>query len=143
MEQLAEPLCACDPGWAMLPLRLALGGILAHAGWGKYRRGVGGFGDWLGELGYPLPRASARLVAALELLGGLALIAGLLAHWVALPLIATMAAAAWTNAVKLRLPFAGNESAQGYELDLLMIAALAALVLGGSGPLSADALLWG
>ena len=143
MQQLAEPLCACDPGWAMLPLRLALGAILVHAGWGKFRRGVGGFGDWLGELGYPLPHASARLVAALELLGGLAILGGLLAHWIAIPLIATMAAAAWTNAVKLRLPFAGSERAQGYELDLLMIAALAALVLGGSGPLSADALLWG
>lgn len=132
---------SCCAEWAMLPLRLAAGAILVHAGYGKFRRGVGGFGEWLGGLGYPLPQASARLVAALELAGGAAILLGLLVHLAALPLIATMLAATYTNAVKLRLPFAGNERAQGWELDLLLVAALAALALGGAGPLSLDAAL--
>ena len=54
-----------------------------------------------------------------------------------------MVVATYTNAVKLHLPFSGNENAQGYELDLLLIAILVALILGGSGPLSLDALISG
>lgn len=143
MDVLTEPLCACEPGWAMLPLRLALGVILVHAGVGKFRRGVGGFAAWLGELGVPLPRLAGPAVATLELVGGAMLLAGLFTSWVAIPLAASMAVATYVNAVKLRLPFAGNEHAQGYELDILMVAALAALIVGGAGPLSLDAVLGG
>ena len=52
-----------------------------------------------------------------------------------------MTVAAYTNAVKVHLPFAGNDNQQGYELDIVMVAALVALVLGGAGPLSLDQLL--
>ena len=143
MDVLTEPFCACEPGWAMLPLRLALGAILVHAGYGKFRRGVGGFSSWLGELGYPLPRLLGPLVVALEVVGGIALLAGLFTSWVAIPLAVSMAVATYTNAAKLHLPFAGNENAQGYELDILMVAALVALIIGGAGPLSLDAVLGG
>ena len=112
--------------------------ILVHAGYGKFARGIGSFGAWLGELGYPLPQPTARLVASLEVVGGFALLAGLLTHWVAIPLAVSMSVATYTNAVKLRLPFAGNERAQGFELDVLIVAALLALVVGGAGPLSLD-----
>ena len=74
------------------------------------------------------------------MLGGLALLAGLFTHWVAIPLAANMTVAAYTNAVKVHLPFAGNDNQQGYELDIVMVAALVALVLGGAGPLSLDQL---
>lgn len=144
MDQLTEPLCSwCSPGWAMAPLRVALGIIFVHAGYGKFRRGVGGFGSWLGELGVPLPRLAGPTVATLELAGGLALILGLFASWVAIPLAVSMVVATWVNARKLGLPFAGNEDAQGYELDILMVAALVALMIGGAGPLSVDAVLGG
>ena len=143
MDVLTEPLCACAPEWAMAPLRLALGVIFVHAGYGKFRRGVTGFGSWLGELGVPLPQPTARLVATLEVVGGLALLAGLFTSWVAIPLAVSMVVATYVNAVKLRLPFAGNEDAQGYELDILMVVALVALMLGGAGPLSLDAVLGG
>ena len=141
MDLLTDPFGDC--GAAMVPLRLAAGVVFVHAGYGKFQRGIDGFGEWLRGFGYPLPQLSARLVASLELVGGLALILGLFTHWVAIPLTLTMLVATYTNAVKLRLPFAGNESAQGYELDLLLIAMLVALILGGSGPLSLDALISG
>ena len=141
---LTEPLCDwCSAGWAMVPLRIVLGVIFVHAGYGKLRRGIGGFSSWLGELGIPLPRVAGPLVAALEIVGGLALVVGLFTSWVAIPLAVSMLVATWVNAVKLRLPFAGNENAQGWELDLLLIALLVALILGGSGPLSLDALISG
>ena len=141
MELLTEPFDTSTLEWATLPLRLVLGGIILHAGYGKFARGIGGFGNWLGELDYPLPQPTARAVATLELVGGLALLAGLFTHWVAIPLAANMAVAGYTNAVKLHLPFSGSETAQGYELDILMVGALVALVLGGAGPLSLDQLL--
>ena len=144
MDTLTEPLCSwCVPSWGMVPIRLALGVIFVHAGYGKFRRGVGGFGSWLGELGIPLPRVAGPLVAALEVLGGLALIVGLFTSWVAIPLALSMVVATYVNAVKLHLPFAGNENAQGYELDILMVAALVALMIGGAGPLSLDTALGG
>ena len=143
MDLLTEPFCNCTLDWVTVPLRLAVGVVFVHAGYGKFQRGISGFGSWLGELGYPLGQPTARLVASLEVVGGLALILGLFTHWVAIPLALMMVVATYTNAVKLRLPFAGNENAQGYELDLLLIAILVALILGGSGPLSLDALISG
>ena len=124
MDLLTEPFCNCTLDWVTVPLRLAVGVVFVHAGYGKFQRGISGFGSWLGELGYPLGQPTARLVASLELIGGLALILGLFTHWVAIPLALMMVVATYTNAVKLRLPFAGNENAQGYELDLLLIAIL-------------------
>jgi putative oxidoreductase len=140
VELLTEPFDTSTIEWATLPLRLVLGAIFVHSGYGKLR-GPTGFGNWLAELGYPMPRPTARGVATLEFFGGLALLAGLFTHWVAIPLAANMVVATYTNAVKLHLPFSGNENAQGYELDILMVGALVALVLGGAGPLSLDQLL--
>lgn len=140
-ELLTEPFGTASLEWATLPLRLALGAIILHAGYGKFARGISGFGGWLGELGYPFPQPAARAVATLEVLGGLALLVGLFTHWVAIPLAANMAVATYTNAQQVHLPFAGNDHQQGYELDVLMVAALIALVLGGAGPLSLDQLL--
>ena len=141
MELLTEPFDSSTPEWASLPLRLVVGGILVQAGYGKFRRGISGFGSWLGSLGYPMPQPTARAVATMEILGGLALIVGLFTHWVVIPLAGQMAVAGYTNAMKLHLPFQGDENAQGYELDILMVAALVALFLGGAGPLSVDQLL--
>ena len=141
METLTETLGGFESTWAMVPIRIALGVILVHAGAGKFRRGIGGFGSWLGELGIPLPRVAAPFVATLELIGGWMLLVGLFTSLVAIPLAVSMLVAAYVNKVKLRLPFAGNENAQGYELDILMFAALLALIIGGAGPLSVDAFL--
>ena len=125
-----------------MPIRLALGVIFVHAGYGKFRRGIGGFSSWLGRARHPAVLASpGPFVAALEFVGGLMLIVGLFTSLVAIPLAVSMLVAAYVNKVKLHLPFAGNENAQGYELDILMFAALFALVIGGAGPLSVDAFL--
>ena len=141
MEYLTEPFDTSTLEWATLPIRIVLGVIIVHSGYGKFHRGITGFGNWLGSLGYPMPQPTARAVATLEVVGGLALIVGLFTHWVAIPLAGNMVVAAYTNAVKLNLPFQGNENQQGFELDVLMVAALVGLILGGAGPLSVDQLL--
>ncbi|MCY4615274.1 MAG: hypothetical protein OXC71_02640, partial [Chloroflexi bacterium] len=80
---------------------------------------------------------------SLVLLGGLARTGGLLSAWVAIPLALSMVVAPYVKAVKRPLPFAGSENAQGYELDILIVAALVALMVGGGGPLSLDTALGG
>jgi len=48
--------------------------------------------------------------------------------------------ATYVQRFKLGAPFQGGD-VQGYELDVLMVAAAVTLVLTGAGPISLDALL--
>ena len=137
MDWLTEPFGAQTGDWAALPLRIGLGVIIAYAGWGKWRRGIRGFGNWLEGLGFPQAQRTAPLVATLELVGGLLLLAGFATSWVAIPLAANMVMASGTQKFKLGAPFQGGE-VQGYELDVLMVLGCVALILLGAGPLSID-----
>ncbi len=140
MDWLTEPFGTANIDWAALPLRIALGAIFVDAGLGKWRRGIGGTGDWFQGLGFPMPQLLARLVASMELGGGLLLLAGLGTSWVAIPLAANMVVATWVQKVKLGAPFQGGD-VQGYELDVLLVLATVALILLGAGPLSIDAVI--
>jgi putative oxidoreductase len=76
--------------YAALLLRVSLGTLfLAHVALKIFVFTVPGFVGFFGSLG--LPAILAYAVIALELLGGIALILGLYAPWVALPLAAEMA----------------------------------------------------
>ena len=75
--------------YAALLLRVSLGVLfLAHVGLKLFVFTVPGFVGYMGSLG--LPAVLAYVVIALELLGGLALILGVYAPWVALPLAVEM-----------------------------------------------------
>ena len=137
MDWLTEPFGAGNIDWAAVPLRIALGVILIDAGWGKWRRGIRGTGAWLREMGFPLPLPMAVTVASMELAGGVLLLMGLGTSWVAIPLALNMVGATAVQRFKLHAPFQGGE-VQGYELDVLMVLALVALILLGAGPLSID-----
>lgn len=126
--------------WGVVPVRIVLGYIFLDAGLAKWRRGISGTGDWFGSLGFPFPQQTARMVASLELVGGMLLIVGLGVHWVAIPLAGNMIVATYVQRFKLDAPFQGGD-VQGYELDVLMVAAALTLVLAGAGPLSIDAAL--
>src|SRR5215470_11562299 len=136
--------------WVPLPLRLILGyGFLAH-GWAKLSRGPAGFARLLEQIGAPLPEATAWVSALIEVLGGLAILAGAFVAAVSVPLIVMMLVAMFT--VHLRYGFSAINTIgltadgpqfgpPGYEVNLLYIAGLLALILGGAGPLSIDGLL--
>src|SRR5262249_44944574 len=136
--------------WAPLPLRLMIGyGFLAH-GWAKLSRGPSGFAGLLEQIGAPLPEATAWVSTLIEILGGLAILAGALVAAVSIPLIVMMLVAMF--AVHLRYGFSAINTIRltadgpqfgppGYEVNLLYIAGLLALILGGAGPLSIDRLL--
>jgi pimeloyl-ACP methyl ester carboxylesterase/uncharacterized membrane protein YphA (DoxX/SURF4 family) len=136
--------------WAPLPLRLMLGyGFVAH-GWAKLSRGPAGFAKLLEQIGTPLPEATAWVSTFIEVLGGLAILAGALVTVVSLPLIVMMLVAMFK--VHLRYGFSaintigltadGPQFAPpGYEVNLLNVAGLLTLILAGAGPFSIDRLL--
>ena len=133
--------------WAPLPLRLVIGyGFLAH-GWAKLSRGPAGFAQLLDQIGAPLPELTAWVSTLVELLGGLAILAGAFVAAVSVPLIVVMLVAMFT--VHLRYGFSAVNTVgltadgpqfgpPGYEVNLLYVAGLLALILGGAGPFSID-----
>ena len=136
--------------WAPLPLRLIIGfGFMAH-GWAKLSRGPSGFAKLLAQIGAPLPEATAWASTFVELLGGLAIFVGAFVEVVSVPLIVMMLVAMFT--VHLRYGFSSVNTIgltedgprfgpPGYEVNLLYIAGLFSLILGGAGALSIDRVL--
>jgi putative oxidoreductase len=136
--------------WAPLPLRLMIGyGFLAH-GWAKLSRGPAGFAKLLEQIGAPLPEVTAWVSTLIEILGGLAILAGAFVAVVSIPLIVMMLVAMFT--VHLRYGFSAINTIgltadgpqfgpPGYEVNLLYIAGLLALILRGADPFSIDRLL--
>jgi putative oxidoreductase len=135
--------------WIPVPLRIVVGvGFMVH-GWAKLSRGPASFAELLKQAHVPLPLANAWLVTVLETLGGLALLIGAFVAIVSVPLILSMLGAMFTVNIKYGFsavntigltPEGPQFGPPGYEINLLYIAALVALILGGAGPLSIDAL---
>jgi putative oxidoreductase len=136
--------------WAALPLRLIVGyGFIAH-GYAKLMSGPDHFAASLQGLGVPAPHLMAWATIGFEILGGLAVLVGAYIPLISLPLSVILLVAVITvhlqygfSSIKLRAVTAAGPQfgPPGYETNLLYIAALATLVLGGSGPLALDARL--
>ena len=136
--------------WAPIPLRLIVGyGFMEH-GFAKLARGVDAFPAILQALGVPAPHLMGWLTILVEIFGGLAVLLGALAPLAAIPMAAVLLVAIFTvhlpygfSSIKLQaVTDAGAQfGPPGYESDLLYLACLAALVLGGAGPFSIDDLL--
>ncbi len=133
--------------WAPVALRLIVGyGFMAH-GYAKLSKGPDAFAGILDALGVPEPYFMAWLTILVELVGGLAVLLGAFVRMASVPMVVVLLVAMFT--VHLRYGFSSiklmavtAQGAQfgppGYETDLLYIACLAALVLGGSGPFAID-----
>jgi putative oxidoreductase len=136
--------------WVPIPLRLILGlGFMQH-GFGKLSKGPDTFAGILHALDVPTPHFMARVSIATELLGGLAILLGAFVSLVSFPLAALLLVAIFTvhlpygfSSIKLMAvtPSGAQFGPVGYECNLLYLACLIALVLGGSGPLAIDDLL--
>ena len=136
--------------WAPVPLRLIVGyGFMAH-GFAKLSRGPEAFADILHGIGVPGAHVMAWATIVTEVIGGLAVILGAYVSLVALPMAALLMVATVTihlpygfSSIKLlSVTAAGAQfGPPGYELNLLYLACLAALVLGGSGPFAIDGLV--
>ena len=131
--------------WSVIPLRVIVGyGFIAH-GYAKVISGADHFAASLQGLGVPAPHLMAWATIGLELLGGLAVLVGAYIPLVSVPLTVILLVAVITvhlpygfTSIKLRAvtPAGPQFGPPGYETNLLYIAALATLVLGGSGPLT-------
>jgi putative oxidoreductase len=133
--------------WYAIPLRLIVGfGFMAH-GWAKLARGPESFARILHALGTPAPTLLAWATIAVELVGGLAVLVGAFIPLASIPMSAVLLVAIFTvhlpygfSSINLQSVTAAGPQfgPPGYETNLLYLAALAALVIGGSGPLALD-----
>ena len=133
--------------WAAIPLRLIVGyGFMEH-GFAKLSKGPEVFAAILHTLGVPAPHFMAWLSILTELIGGLAVLLGAFVPLVSLPMAGFLFVAIFTvhlpygfSSIKLMGVISGRAQfgPPGYEVDLLYLACLAALVFGGSGPMAID-----
>jgi putative oxidoreductase len=136
--------------WWAVPVRVIVGyGFIAH-GLAKLSRGPSGFSNTLHALGVPAPDVMAWATILVELIGGSAVLVGAFVWVASIPMAAVLLVAMFTvhlphgfSSIKLVAvtPAGAQFGPPGYEVALLYLACLAALVVGGSGPLSIDGLL--
>ena len=136
--------------WPLIPLRLIVGyGFMEH-GFAKLAKGPDAFANILQAIGVPGAHFMAWSTVLVEILGGLAVILGAFVTLASLPMAAVLLVAMFTvhlpygfSSIKLNAVTAAGAQfgPPGYEVNLLYLACLAALVLGGPGPLAIDGLI--
>jgi putative oxidoreductase len=146
MDDALDLLLGTYPSWSRFVVRLALGVVFFAHGAQKLLGWFGGHGlratvqTFQRYLG--IPPAAATLAVLVEFLGGLAMIVGVLSRPVAAGLIVIMVVAI----AKVHWPhgfFLANQPGQsnGWEFNFVLIAMALAVLIGGAGALSIDALL--
>ncbi len=138
--------------WAPMPLRLVIGFGMAYHGYPKLFSSQGHemFLGMLQGIGVPAAGLMAWVVGSVEFFGGLAIIAGAFVSVVSVLLLIDMLVALFTVHLSAGFSFmnvtgmtdAGPQFGMpGYEVPLLYIAGLLALLLRGPTHMSVDAKL--
>src|SRR3989442_15052561 len=141
IREVRSPLGGRIDRWAPVPPRLIVGyGFMEH-GFAKLGRGPEAFTDILHTIGVPGPHVMAWATILTEVIGGLAGVLGAFVALGALPMAALLVVATFTvplpygfSSIKLLSVLAarGQCVPPGHEFNLLYLACLAPLVLGGS-----------
>lgn len=116
-------------GVGIAVLRVVTAIVFLTHGWPKLTGGVDGLAGMLGGRGFPAPLAWAWLVTLLETAGALLLALGVFVAPIALLLAVEMVVAI----LLVHLPRGWYVADGGMELNVLLIAALVALILAGPG----------
>lgn len=141
-----QTLFNTDASWAALILRVVLGAVMFGHGAQKLLGWFGGhgfegtIGFFTGTLG--LPWIVAFLVIVGESFGAVGLIAGFVTRFTAASFIVIMLGAIpqhWSHGFFMN--WFGQQTGEGFEFHLLVIAVSAALVLLGGGKWSVDGLI--
>lgn len=130
--------------FAPLLLRVGIGLTFFLAGLGKVLGGTDGVAGFFGSLGIPLPGLMGPLIAYLELIGGLALIIGLLTRVFSLLFVANMLVA--IALVSGPAMFGAESPVSGFtetRIEVLLLLSSLALALLGPGALAVDSALLG
>jgi putative oxidoreductase len=134
-------------GWYAVPLRITVGlGFFEH-GYAKLARGWENFAGILHAIGMPFADFLALATIAVEVVGGFLILFGAFIPLAAAPMIIVLLVATFTvhlpngfSSIKLQSydALGAHFGQPGYETDILYLAGLIALVIGGPGPLSVD-----
>ncbi|MBZ5572394.1 MAG: DoxX family protein [Acidobacteriia bacterium] len=114
--------------WGTTLLRVTVGTVFVAHGVSKLFMGFTNVTDFLTPLGIPYPTIAAVVLTLVELLGGLAMILGVLTRYVAIMLAFDMAVAIMT--VHMRNGFF---MPNGLEYPMVLLAANLNFVLAGGG----------
>lgn len=126
---MLEKIFAPYRDYSFFVLRLFVGGVFVAHGALKLFGGLKGFAGFLQQAGVPAPDLMAPVVAAVEFLGGVAMILGLGTRAASLLLVVVMIVAMLT--VTLKAGFSG-----GYDINLALLGGLLALLLAGPGKIA-------
>lgn len=122
------------PGLALAILRIVTGIIfIAHGAQKLFINGMAGTTQGFSGMGIPLAEVTGPLVALVEFVGGIALVLGLFSRLAASLLAVTMLGAMLMVHVPNGFFLPG-----GIEFTLALLAASAAIALGGPGSMSLD-----
>lgn len=111
-------------------LRLTLGAMWVSHAWFKISAfGVAGFAGWLDSLG--LPGFMAGPVVALELIGGVLILAGLYARYVSIALLPVLAVATWVH-IPNGMIFSNANGGWEYPVFLMIASVVHALIGDGA-----------
>ena len=147
IRSLFDMLMLTRPDPILLAARLALAVVIWPHGAQKLLGWFGGYG-YAGTMGFftgtmriPAPLAFAAIMV--EFFGPIALALGIFGRVAALGVGTVMVVAALTTHVSngFFMNWFGNQKGEGFEFHILAIALVAAILIGGSGALSADLLL--
>ncbi|MEU5879030.1 DoxX family protein [Spirillospora sp. NPDC047279] len=128
------------PDVGLLIGRLALGAVFIAHGWQKLTEtGHAGVTRMFDAVGVPMPSVSATFATWLELLGGIALVLGVLVPLAGLLLAVNMAGAFWF--VHMDKGFFVDKG--GYEFVMILGATALLLAFTGAGRFSVDHVLFG
>jgi putative oxidoreductase len=150
VSRLAISPLPAPTAWYAIPLRLIVGlGFMQH-GYAKLARGPEDFINVLHAIGVPDAFLLGWATIMVEIIGGFLIVLGALVPLATIPMVIVLLVAIFTvhlpngfSSIKLQsFDAAGAHFGRpGYETDLLYLAGLIALCLGGAGPLSVDGFL--
>ena len=125
--------------YGLLVIRLVLAVVMiAHGAQKMFSFGHAGISGGFAQMGMPMPQVAASLIIAVELGGGILMLAGLFTRFVG----AAFAFAMLVATVLVHVPN-GFFMPTGYEFTLTLGAIALGLALTGAGRYSADAMIAG
>jgi len=125
--------------WGITIVRVMAGIIIFWAGVEKFQ--AGGFPTWtrsMANFGFPVPEFWGAFIPLLELIGGLLLLLGFGARWVAILFIIEYFGTGLVIKTRAAPPFGGWDS---MRIDLMLLATVVAIVLVGPGAFALESLL--